>query len=129
MLWLPPVPVVVAKLVVQLLASAETWSWKARPKAVSQFSPIRQTSCELPRSTWMDWGSLNALDHRVPALPSTAFAAGKLAFSVDVALAGRFSATLVVPQSAVAVWGVVAAGPPTVADTGPAKLTSRTRAS
>src|SRR2546430_10782696 len=125
MLWLPPVPVVVAKIVVQLLASAETWSWKARPKAVSQFSPIRQRSCELPRSTWIDWGSPNALDHRVPALPSTALAAGKLAFSVDEAVAGRFSATLVVPQSAGAVWVAVITGTATEASTVAARGTRR----
>ena len=41
-----------------------------------------------PRSTWIHCGSLNALDQRVPALPSTAFAAAVPAFSVDEAVAG-----------------------------------------
>src|SRR5262245_34534886 len=43
----------------------------------------------VPRSTWIHCGSLNALDQRVPVLPSTAAEAGKVAFSVDDAVAGR----------------------------------------
>ena len=43
---------------------------------------------EAPRSTWIHCGSLNALDHRVVAFPSTALAAGSVAFSVDEAVAG-----------------------------------------
>src|SRR5689334_7790786 len=42
-----------------------------------------------PRSTWSHCGSPNALDHRVPVLPSTAFDAGYAALSVDDAVAGR----------------------------------------
>ena len=41
-----------------------------------------------PRSTWIHCGSLNALDQRVPALPSTAADAGKAAvLSEDEAVA------------------------------------------
>ena len=43
-------------------------------------------------------GSENALDQRVPVLPSTASAAGVPAFSVEDAVAGLFSARFVVPQ-------------------------------
>ena len=41
-----------------------------------------------PRSTWSHCGSPNAVDQRVPVLPSTALAAGVPAFSVDEAVAG-----------------------------------------
>src|ERR1700751_6066293 len=41
-----------------------------------------------PRSTCNHCGSLYALDHRVPVLPSTAALAGVPAFSVDEAVAG-----------------------------------------
>src|ERR1035438_10507178 len=51
-----------------------------------------------PRSTSSHCGSENALDQRVPRLPSTASAAGKPAFSVEDAVAVLFSARLVVPQ-------------------------------
>src|SRR5882757_2064444 len=51
-----------------------------------------------PRSTWSHWGSENALDQRVPVFPSTAFAAGVPAFSVEDAVAVLFRARLVVPQ-------------------------------
>ena len=43
---------------------------------------------DCPRSTWIDWGSLNALDHRVPVFPSVAFAGPRLAFSTDEAVVG-----------------------------------------
>jgi hypothetical protein len=43
-------------------------------------------------------GSENALGQRVPVLPSTAAEEGKLAFSVDDAVAGWPSARLAVPQ-------------------------------
>src|SRR5262245_50181961 len=42
-----------------------------------------------PRSTWSHCGSLNALDQRVPASPSTLAAAGVPALSADDAVAGR----------------------------------------
>jgi hypothetical protein len=51
-----------------------------------------------PRSTWIHYGSENALDHRVPALPSTAAEAGVPAFSVDEAVAVRPCAAFVVEQ-------------------------------
>src|SRR5712691_6755812 len=51
-----------------------------------------------PRSTSSHCGSLNPLDQRVDRLPSTAFEAGKVAFSSEDAVAGRFRATLVVPH-------------------------------
>ena len=41
-----------------------------------------------PRSTCSHCGSENALDQRVPVLPSTAFEAGNEAFSTDDAVAG-----------------------------------------
>src|SRR6266704_2103228 len=43
---------------------------------------------EAPRSTCSHCGSLNALDHRVAALPSTAAAAGKAGCSTDEAVTG-----------------------------------------
>jgi hypothetical protein len=42
-----------------------------------------------PRSTRIHCGSENALDQRVPLLPSNALAAGVPPFSVDEAEAGR----------------------------------------
>src|ERR1700750_2623929 len=55
---------------------------------------------EEPRWTPSHWGSEKAEDQRVPVLPSTAAEAGVPAFSVEEAVAGLFSATLVVPQVA-----------------------------
>src|SRR5215831_8379011 len=87
--WVPPVPVVVEKIDVQLVASGEVWIWNAVAYAASQTS----TTCEMlavwPRSTCSHCGSAKALDQRVPVLPSTALDAGKLAFSSDEAVAGR----------------------------------------
>src|SRR5690242_2294676 len=54
----------------------------------------------LPRSTSSHCGSEKALDQRVPVLPSTAFEAGKLALSVEDAVAVLPWAMLVVPQVA-----------------------------
>ena len=54
--------------------------------------------CVEPRSTSSHCGSENALDHRVPVFPSTAFEAGKLAFSVEDAVAVLPWAMFVVPQ-------------------------------
>src|ERR1700742_3560968 len=85
-------------MVVQVAASLEVWIWNAVAYAVSQFSTTLQTERAAPRSTCSHCGSENALDQRVPVLPSTAAEAGKLAFSVDEAVAVLFSATLVVPQ-------------------------------
>src|SRR5260221_364255 len=86
--WMPPVPVVVVKIEVQFTASGDVWIWNALPYAVSQFSVTWQIVWLDPRSTCSHCGSLKALDQRVPGLPSTAFAAGNVAFSVDDALAG-----------------------------------------
>src|SRR3954470_10708108 len=41
-----------------------------------------------PRSIWIHCGSAKALDQRVPALPSTAFAAAVPAFSTEDAVTG-----------------------------------------
>ncbi len=50
-----------------------------------------------PRSTRTHWGSLKALDQRVPALPSVAFAAPVPAFSVEDAVVGLPCAMFVPP--------------------------------
>jgi hypothetical protein len=52
----------------------------------------------LPRSTWIHCGSLNALDHRVPTLPSKAAAADSPASWTEEARGGLFNATLVAPH-------------------------------
>src|ERR1035441_5589263 len=85
---------------VQVDPSGEVWIWNAVAYAVSQFSVTWQIDWVEPRSTSSHCGSENALDQRVPRLPSTAAEAGKLAFSSDDAVAGRFSARFVVPQAA-----------------------------
>src|SRR5215472_15731020 len=72
-----------------------------------------------PRSTSSHCGSENALDHRVPVLPSTALDAGKPEFSSDEAVAVLFSAAFVVPHVAAVAAGAVAAvtvRPETTAD-------------
>src|SRR5260221_419985 len=51
-----------------------------------------------PRSTSSHCGSENALDHRVLRFPSTAFEGGYEALCSEDAVAGWFSAMLVVPQ-------------------------------
>src|SRR5262249_41753826 len=95
---MPPVPVVVEKMLVQFVLSVDTWIWNAFAYAASQFKVTPHTLCDEPRSTSSHCGSENALDHRVPALPSTALLAGKVAFSSEEAVAVLFSAMLVVPQ-------------------------------
>src|SRR6202020_700644 len=85
-------------MVVQLVLSVEVWIWNAVAYAVSQSRPTWQMLWEEPRSTSSHCGSENALDQRVPVLPSVAAAAGVPAFSVDDAVVVLFSATLVVPQ-------------------------------
>jgi len=67
-----------------------------------------------PRSTSSHCGSLNALDHRVPVLPSTAAEAGNEAFSVEDAVAVLPSATFVVPQLAATAVEAEPGGMPTV---------------
>src|SRR4051812_16696264 len=86
--WLPPPPVVVEKMVVHVVPSGEVCTWNAVANAASQLRTTRLMVCEAPRSTRTHCGSLNALDQRVPVLPSTAFAAGNEAFSVEDAVAG-----------------------------------------
>ena len=86
----PPVPVVVVKMFVHgPPAAPETWIWNDRANAASQLSTTWQIVRVEPRSTWIHCGSLNALDQRVPALPSKALDAGKVAFSAEDAVAGR----------------------------------------
>src|SRR6202035_4649321 len=69
--------------------------------------------CEEPRSTSSHWGSENALDQRVPVLPSVASAAGVPAFSCEDAVVGWFSAALVVPQVAAEALGAAPVTPAT----------------
>src|SRR4051794_33043754 len=91
--WVPPVPVVVAKMVVNgPVAAGAVWSWNAVPNAASQVSTTRQMVAVAPRSTWTHWGSEKADDQRVAVLPSTAAEAGVPAFSVEEAVAGWLSA-------------------------------------
>jgi hypothetical protein len=85
----PPVPAVVVCTVVQAVPSAEVWIVKARAYAPSQVRTTRLIAAVEPRSTRIHCGSLNALDQRVPGLPSTAADAGAPAPSVDDAVAGR----------------------------------------
>ena len=67
----------------------EVWIWNAVAYAASQFSDdLADRAAAAPRSTWSHCGSLNALDQRVPVLPSTAAAAGVPAFSVEEAVPG-----------------------------------------
>ena len=73
---------------VQLDPFAEVRIENERAYADSQSSTTEVTVALAPRSTCNHCGSLNALDQRVPALPSTAFAAVKAADSVDDAVAG-----------------------------------------
>src|ERR1700743_717949 len=80
---------------------------------------------EEPRSTSSHCGSENAEDHLVPVLPSTAADAGKVAFSVDEAVAVLFSATLVVPQVAADALGAVAPTPAPSKDTPRGAMPSR----
>src|SRR5690349_2653429 len=74
-------------MVVQPFPS-DTWIWYAVAYAVSQLRTTWLMVAVAPRSTWSHWGSLKALDQRVPVLPSTALEAGVPEFSVDEAVAG-----------------------------------------
>src|SRR5690242_13728621 len=105
--WLPPVPVAVEKIEVQVLLSLEVWIWKAFPNAVSQLSTTWHTLLVEPRSTSSHCGSENWLDQRVPWFPSVAFGAGKLLFSCDDDVVGWWSAMFVVPQVAAEAVGAV----------------------
>ena len=73
---------------VQVVPSGEVWIWNAVAYAASHCSTTWVTDAVAPRSTCSHCGSLNALDQRVPVLPSTAFDAGNDAFSTDDAVAG-----------------------------------------
>src|SRR6266851_4594661 len=86
--WMPPVPVVVEKIEVQFVPSGDVWIWNALPYAASHCSTTWVIEALAPRSTCSHCGSLNALDQRVAVLPSTAFAAGNVAFSTDDAVVG-----------------------------------------
>src|SRR5450631_4022786 len=81
-------------MVVQVDPSGETWIWKAVAYAASQSRVTWQMDWDEPRSTSSHCGSEKALDQRVPVFPSTAFEAGKVAFSSEEAVAvfpGRYS--------------------------------------
>src|SRR6266568_510534 len=75
---------------VQVVASVDTWIWKAVAYAVSQLSTTWLTVADAPRSTCSHCGSEKALDHRVVVSPSTAALAGVPAFSTDDADTGLF---------------------------------------
>src|SRR5450631_216680 len=83
---------------VQVVPAGEVWIWNALPYAFSQFRTTWQIDWVEPRSTSSHCGSENALDQRVPRLPSTASWAGEPAFSSEEAVAVLFSARFVVPQ-------------------------------
>src|SRR4051794_33135922 len=87
--WMPPDPVVVVEIVVHVLPLAEVWIWKDFAYAASQLSETELIVAVAPRSTCSHCGSANALDQRVPVLPSTAALAGVPAFSVLDAVAVR----------------------------------------
>src|ERR1022692_559814 len=74
-------------MVVQVVPFADVWIWNAVAYAVSHCRTTWLIDALEPRSTSSHWGSLNALDQRVPVLPSTAADAGNDAFSVDDAVA------------------------------------------
>jgi hypothetical protein len=86
--WVPPVPVVVEKIVVQVELSFEVWIWNAVAYAASHAKATWHTDETEPRSTSSHCGSENALDHRVPVFPSVAFDAGNDAFSREDAVVG-----------------------------------------
>src|SRR5450432_769716 len=75
-------------MVVQFVPSGEVWIWNAVAYAVSHCSTTWLIDALAPRSTSSHCGSLNALDHRVPVLPSTAAEAGNDALCTDDAVAG-----------------------------------------
>src|SRR5260370_42597809 len=84
-------------MVVQVVPLGETCSWNERAYAASQLRSTPQIDTVAPRSIWIHCGSLNALDQRVPVLPSTAAGAADAAFSVDDAVAGPPGAQSVLP--------------------------------
>src|SRR5947209_7293017 len=85
-------------MVLHVVASVDVWIWNALAYAVSQFSTTRLMEWVEPRSTWIHCGSLNALDHRVPVLPSVAALAGYAPLSVEDAVVGLpWDSRLLVP--------------------------------
>src|SRR6266545_3168150 len=85
---MPPVPVVVAKIEVQVVPSGDVWTWNDLAYAASHCSTTWVIEAVEPRSTRSHCGSEKALDQRVLAFPSTALDAGYEALSVDDAVAG-----------------------------------------
>src|SRR5690242_10734979 len=75
-------------MLVQVTASGDTWIWNAVAYAASHCSTTWLTDAVAPRSTCTHCGSLNTLDHRVPAFPSTTADAGVPAPSLEDAVAG-----------------------------------------
>src|SRR5260370_408311 len=86
--WVPPVPAVVEKTVVQVELSLETWIWNALAYAGSQARVTWQIVETEPKSTSSHCGSDHALDQRVDRLPSVAFDAGNEALCTDDAIVG-----------------------------------------
>src|SRR5258708_8004424 len=74
-------------MVVQFVPSGDVWIWKAVAYAASHCSTTWLIDAVPPTSTCSHCGSLNALDQRVPGLPSTALDADTDAFSADDAVA------------------------------------------
>ena len=70
------------------MPSLDVWIWNDLPNAASQLMVTSVMVAVAPRSTWSHCGSLNALDQRVPVLPSVAADAGVPAFSVEDAVVG-----------------------------------------
>src|SRR5690349_7433925 len=70
----PPSPVVVEKTCCHVELFVDVSTRYARPYAVSHVRRTLLSRLVAPRSTLIDCGSLNALPHRVPELPSTALA-------------------------------------------------------
>src|SRR5215468_1675707 len=89
--WVPPVPVVVEKMVVQVELSVEVWIWNALPYAASHCSTTWQTACAEPRSTSSHCGSENARDRRLRGFQRARPEAGGRASRVEDAVAVWFS--------------------------------------
>jgi hypothetical protein len=68
----PPVPLAVDQIVVQLVASFEVWIEYAVAYAASQVSTTCWSVSTAPRSTCSHCGSLNRLPQRVVVSPSVA---------------------------------------------------------
>src|SRR4051812_50096947 len=110
MLCWPPAPVVVAYAWVYVLPSVDNWMVNALAYAFSQLIAIRLIEVVAPRSTWNHWLAANALDQRVPLLPSTAAEAGVPAHSTDEAVTGLPCDTIVSGGAAGGMGGAGEAG-------------------